>query len=369
MRTPRAADRPDGVTLLDKYAFFTWADEQHRLEANDMRVLRVIVFELLGLEDGKAFNGWSTIPTLAWMCGTTERSVHRSLGKLKKLGLVKTTGFRGCKGRTVLHVPSVVGAAQSLARRKLSDKPPPGDEALAKTRRPRHVSDDANMTQLSPETRRRRQVNPLKNPLDGYEPSERAPGAAASRPGDPLFESGLGEEEGAYGGASGEDEVDALTLPRRRLKRRLAGAARKLGLQDAGEGLLAASDEDTVLSWLRLQSDEEACKREGKPHGGRLFKALTVALVDHYKLNDKQAGRKLAAKAEPEPPEAKPPAPPASPPSPPPRPQPAWGGPRIGIRDMGSATHEPEHNPAPRKPYVCSDEAMRASVARLKGYA
>jgi hypothetical protein len=45
--------RPDGVTLLDKARFYCWACERHQLEAADMNVLRVIVFELLGLQGGK----------------------------------------------------------------------------------------------------------------------------------------------------------------------------------------------------------------------------------------------------------------------------------------------------------------------------
>jgi hypothetical protein len=45
------------------------------------------------------------------------------------LGLMTTTGTRGQGGRTVFHVPGVVGAAQNLQRRKLSDRSPEdGDE-------------------------------------------------------------------------------------------------------------------------------------------------------------------------------------------------------------------------------------------------
>jgi hypothetical protein len=327
------------------------------------------VFELLGLEDGKAFNGWSTAGTLAWMCGTTERSVQRSLDKLKKLGLVKTTGTRGYKGRTVLHVPGVVGAAQNLARRKLSGKPPTeDDEAPAQIRRRCRIPSETNTTQLSPRIRPARRMNPLKSPINGYEPSERAPGDAASRPGEPLSKSGLGEEEGACGQ---EDEADALTLPRTRLKRRLAGMAKKAGLQDGGEGLLQASDQDTVKRWMRMQSDEEARKRQGKRAGPQLFKALTQALADHYRLNDRQIGRKLAAEVEPEPapppePRRAPPPPPASPPPPSPPWSSAWRA-RAG-GNMAAAIHEPEHKPEPRKPYTCSADDLRASAERLKRF-
>ena len=77
MRTPRAADdaeprnsyaRPDGVSLFDKVQFFQWACEQRQLEAADMNVLRVVLFTILGLGDGKPHNGWCTANKYWWVC-------------------------------------------------------------------------------------------------------------------------------------------------------------------------------------------------------------------------------------------------------------------------------------------------------------
>jgi hypothetical protein len=141
--------------------------------------------------------------------------------------------------------------------------------------------------------------------------------------------------------------------------------ARKLGLQDGGARFLRFATEVTVGDWLRWQRE----KRDQ-----RLVQAIWQGLVDEYGLDAEEAGRKLAAKAEPEPPpeparppapEAKPPPPPASP-SPSRPPPPAWGA-RAG-GNMAAALRGPEHKPEPRKPYAYTDTDMRASVERLKGY-
>jgi hypothetical protein len=179
-------------------------------------------------------------------------------------------------------------------------------------------------------------------------------------PGEPPA---LNLEEGE-GGAFGK-EGGALTRPRQRLRKRVVGMANKLGLQDGGEKLLRASDEDTVRRWLRWQ-------REGRQK--QLVQALWQGLVDEYGLDAEEAGRKLATKAEPEPeappepvrppaPEAKPPPRPASPsPSRPPLAFVAGSG----LRTVRAAIREPELRAAPHRPYVCSEAEMQASAARLR---
>jgi hypothetical protein len=189
----------------------------------------------------------------------------------------------------------------------------------------------------------------------------RAHGAAASSPREP---SALDLEEGEEG-ACGQDEPQALTLPRYRLLKRLAGMAGKLGLQDDVEGLLLACDEDDVKRWLEWQK-----KKRERP----LTQALLQVLIDHHGLNPAEAGRKLAEKPEPTlPPEPaqrrQEPPPPASPPSPfPPPPAFNGGGVRTGLRMVSDAIHEPVREPPPWKPLVFTDEQKRASAERLKRY-
>jgi hypothetical protein len=354
--------RPDGVTLLDKVQFFAWADEQHQLEACEMRVLRVIVFDVLGLEGGRPFNGWSTASKLAWMCGIDERTVRRALGRLKKLGLITTTGTRGQGGRTVFYVPGVVGAAQKLPRRKLTDKlPAESDETPAQIGHGRPINAGGNRAQRSVQIGPGRPMNPSKNPPKGSEPSQWAPGDAASRPGEPPAFDLEEKDEGAFG----QDQPSTLTRARHRLRQRLAGIAEKVGVQDGGEGLLLGCDEDTVRRWLKWQRE----KRETP-----LTQALLQVLIDHYGLNPAEAGRKLAEKPEPapqpepEPRRQEPPPPPARPPSPSPLPPAVNGaGVRTGLRPMAAAIHElllPSEAP-PRKPYVCSRAEANASGKRL----
>jgi hypothetical protein len=364
------AARPDGVTLLDKVAFFSWAADTHRLDGGELNILRVVVFDLLGLEDGKPHNAWTTLGVLGTSCHLHRRTVQRALDRLKELGLVVHHGVAGRGGRTLLHVPGVVDAAKLLKRRALrdgtKDAPEPNghdtsDEPPAKRRRPRHLKTVEKVASVSAQRRRPRHLNPLNESLEGSEPLEGVSGGAANPP--PGEPPALDLEEGE-GGAFGR-EGRTLTRPRQHLRSRVVGVAKKLGLQDGGERLLRSTTEATVEAWLRWQREERF---------QRLVQAIWQGLVDEYELDAEEAGRLLASKAEPPPPpppeparpkapEAAAPPPPASPPLS--RPPPAFAaGP--GLRTVRAAIREPELRVAPRPPYVCSDAKVRASAARLQ---
>jgi hypothetical protein len=357
------AARPDGgVSLLDKVQFFNWACERHQLEAADMNVLRVIVFKVLGLKDGKPHNGWSTASKLAMMCGLTDRTVRRALDQLQEFGLVKTTGTRGRHGNTVLHVAGVVGAAEKLPQRKLTDRDEEDNEPSSKIGRSRPNKAVENRTQPSAKLGRRRPMNPIQNHIHGSEPLEGVSGGAANPPSREPPALDLEEGEGrAFGGEGG-----ALTRPRQRLRSRIVGEAKKLGLPDGGARFLRFVSEPTVRDWLRWQRE----KRDQ-----RLVQAIWQALVDEYGLDAEEAGRLLASKAEPKPPPepARLPAPEAKPPpsaasSSPSRPPPAANGgpaPHPALRTVAAAIHEPVLRPPPRLAYACSAEAIRASAANL----
>jgi MarR family len=369
--------RPDGVTLLDKVSFLTWVLDTHPVDGGQFKVLYAVVDALLGLEDGKPHNGWCTMGVLATRCRMSKSGVRRALDRLEALGLLKVTPQAGRGGRVYLHVPGVVDAAENLKPRGLKDRTVPETEpnghdedaeTPSKSARQREVKDVEKPASTRRKSSRQREVNPWSETLDGYESGERARGGAACPPagaGEPPFEFGSGEGRAS----GGEEQADALTRPRDRLKRRLAGMAKKVGLQDGGEGLLQASDEDTAQRWMRLQRVEEARGRKGKAKGSQLFKELTQALVDHYELNDKQVGRKLAAKTEPPPPPPSEPrrAPPPQPPpaaSPSPSPPPAVrAGP--AVRTVAAAIREPWLAPPPASKIVFSDADYWASAVRL----
>jgi hypothetical protein len=355
--------RPNGISLLDKVQFFQWACEQHQLEAADMNVLRVILFTVLGLENGKPHNGWCTANKLARMCGLDERTVRRVLARLQKLGLVKCIGARGRHGKTVLHVPGVVGAAENLPVRKLTDPDEDEDEPPSKIGRRRPNKTVENRAQLSAKIGRGCPMNPITDPFSGFESVERVSGGAAANP-PPGEPSALNLEEGEEGAFGGEGRT--LTRPRQRLQSRIVGEAKKLGLQDAGARFLRFATEVTVRDWLRWQRE----KRDQ-----RLVQAIWQALVDEYGLDAEEAGRLLASKAEPKPPPepARLPAPEAKPPpsaasSSPSRPPPAANGgpaPHPALRTVAAAIHEPVLRPPTRLAYACSAEAIRASAANL----
>jgi hypothetical protein len=364
-----AAARPDGVSLLDKTTFYRWAQDTYQLDGGEQYVLSVILFDLLGLEDGKPHNAWTTRGVLATACHMRKRGVQRVLDRLDELGLVKHFGVAGRGGRTMLHVPGVVDAAKLLKRRQLrdgtKDEPEPnGHDASAETQSKRCPPGPLkNVEKVSSRTAKRcppGPLNPLNESLEGSESLERVSGGAANRhPGEPPALNLEEGEEGAFG-----REGRTLTRPRQRLRDRVVGMASKLGLQDGGERLLRFATEVTVRDWLRLQ-------REGRTQ--RLVQAIWQALVDEYGLDAEEAGRLLASKAEPEPepppeparppaPEAKPPPPPASP-SPSRPPPPTWGA-RAG-GNMAAALREPEHKPQPACTLMFSRDTYGASAARL----
>jgi hypothetical protein len=352
-----AAARPDGVTLLDKVAFYSWACERHQLEAADMNVLRVILFKVLGLGGAKAHNGWCTASVLARVCGLDHRTAQRALSRLQELQLVKVTGQRGRGGRSILHVAGVVGAAEKLPQRGLGDVPD-DDEPPSKIRHRRRIKDGENTAQLSSKIRRSCRMNPSKESLYTKEPLEGVSGGAANRhPGEPPALNSEDGEEGAFGGEGG-----ALTRPRQRLRDRVVGMASKLGLQDGGTRFLRFATEVTVGDWLRLQ-------RERRDQ--RLVQAIQQALVDEYELDAEEAGRLLAAKAEPEPPPepARPPAPEAKPPPPPASPRPSRPLPAVnggaGPRAMADAIRGPALVPPPPSKVVHTADEKRASAVRL----
>jgi hypothetical protein len=213
--------RPDGVTLLDKVQFFNWACEQHPLEAADMNVLRVIVFKVLGLNDGKPHNGWCTASKLAMMCGLTDRTVRRALDRLQGFGLVKCIGTRGRHGNTVLHVAGVVGAAEKLPQRKLTDRDGEDNEPQSKLGRSRPNKTVEIRTQPSAKLGRRRPMNPIQNHIHGSEPLERVSGGAANgsvRPRARSDSCGLGGA--ATCGHAASRMASTVTVRRRRSSRR-----------------------------------------------------------------------------------------------------------------------------------------------------
>jgi hypothetical protein len=377
MTTPPAKDgngaaaRPDGVSLLDKVTFFSWAADTHRLDGSELNILRVVVFDLLGLEDGKPHNAWTTRGVLATACYLHKRTVERALDRLNELGLVKHFGVAGRGGRTLLHVPGIVGAAKLLKRRPLHDgtkgeaEPNGHDEsadASSKRRRPRRLKSVEKAASVSAKRRRPRRLNPLNESLEGSEPLEGVSGGAANPPpGEPpalSLEEGQG---GAFGGEGG-----TLTRARQRLRSRIVGEAKKLGLQDGGARFLRHATEVTVQDWLRWQREER---------DQRLVQAIWQALVDEYGLDAEEAGRLLASKAEPKPPpesarplasEAKPPPPPAS--SSPSRPPPAVSGglaPHPALRTVAAAIHKPVLRPPPACRIVYNAEVLQASAANL----
>jgi DNA-binding MarR family transcriptional regulator len=357
------------VTFGDKGRFLLWATDTHRLSGGELTVLQTIVLRLLGLEDGKSHNAWTTTAVLANACGLRRRAVQRALDRLVKLGLLKRVGVPGRGGRTLLHVPEVAGAAKRLKLRPLgAGDGEAGTEAgdaadvASKRRRAGHLKPDEKASPAASKRCRAGHLNPLNESIERNHPCEGARVDADAEPPDggkpsALFE--MGEEEGR---AFGQEEwAESLTRPRERLRKRLTGVATKIGLQDGGAALLRSATEATVGGWLRLQ-------REGKDT--RLVQELHQALMGHYGLPAEETGRRLATKAEPEPESRAAPAAPAPPspsqapassPLPPTAATVRRAPPLAALRTVQAAIRQPE--PPPRL-QIPPDE-LRASAARL----
>jgi hypothetical protein len=268
---------------MDKAAFLAWAEDTHDVDAGALKVLRVVVMRLLGLEAGKPHNGWTTNGVLATACRMHKRSVRRALDRLQERGLLVRHGFAGRGGRIVLHVPGVVDAAKKLKPRPLGDRTAEGQPS-SKRGRPRPVSTGEKGASMSNQRGRRCPLNPVEDPLDKkLNPLEGARGSAAEPDAtpQPVVEQGQ-DGPSATGLRPGLQEG---TLARTRLLARLNGIAAKVGRKVGGE-LLHQLDEDKVQRWLRLQRERR---------DAQLVKEAVEMLASRLGVDRKQLGEAVAA--------------------------------------------------------------------------
>jgi len=285
-------------TLLDKVAFVRWAAREHALTVTERDVLEAIVYRVLGLEDAKPHNGWTTNGVLATEAVTTKRTVRRVLGRLEDWGLLKRTSVAGRGGRIYLHVPGIHGASERCKPQPLGDRT--CEDAPSKRGHSGPLFTVEKRTRGASKRGHGGPLNPSLNPSMDLSPSDRARGGAAE-PNDAGAAGGDMNEEGEGEGL--------LTQPRARLLARLKGIACKGGA-DFNARDLAALDADNpgiVSRWLRLQ-------REGSPKAdARLLKEAAECLPSILRVNPSEFCSAIARKGEPPPPDEPPPEPPPRP--------------------------------------------------------
>jgi hypothetical protein len=285
------------LTLMDKVAFLAWVEDAHDMDAGALKVLRVVVMRLLGLEHGKPHNAWTTNGVLATTCRMHKRSVQRALRRLQALGLLVCHGFAGRGGRLVLHLPGVVGAAGTLKPRPLGDRTADGNTA-SKRRRGRHVNPVEKAASMADERRRPRHLNPVEDPKDkNLNPLEGARGSAAEPDAAPQPVVDEGQEGPPAGGL--RPGLQEGPLARARLLARLNGIAAKMGRKARAE-LLHQLGEDRVQRWLRLQRERR---------DAQLVKEAVGVLASWLGVDRKQLGEAVAIRQGPRytPPPPKPP--------------------------------------------------------------
>lgn len=343
-------------TLLDKVEFTRWATRTFALSAIPAQTLEFLVLEILGRDNARPHNGWTTASYVARKIERSERSVQRAFTQLEGLRLLKRTlTVRGRGGRTWFHVPGIEGAngklkdlAAAEAKRAHDASPDPVENTTSAS----HFCGRKYDTDVAENTTPMSYESFLITPSFGKQPSYGARGPAAEPPPAAAgqgFENDGGQEEGT------------LTRARARLLARLRGLAGKAGLT-VGYTFLDHLGPDRVARWLRLQ-------REDSPRASATLVREALELLSDYLAVDPSELAQAVATAPKA--ERKPKAKPAStststpPPKPPPRPA-AYGRPQRSHRPQ-AGEDDPlgiDRFTGARKD-MHDTEALKASIARL----